>query len=88
MPSFYVSQANDTSRGTIQIIRTRLPQKDRITVLEYLEHREWGVALEHLCATICEENILISENVVHLIKDISQQMDIWDEIKEQIKDFI
>ncbi|SKB75179.1 hypothetical protein SAMN06295926_10767 [Lysinibacillus sp. AC-3] len=46
------------------------------------------MALEHLCATICEENILISENVVHLIKDTSQQMDIWDEIKEEIKDFI
>lgn len=55
---------------------------------EYLEHREWGVALEHLCATIREENILISENVVHLIKNISQQMDIWDEINEEIKDFI
>lgn len=46
------------------------------------------MALEHLCATIREENILISKNVVHLIKDISQQMDIWDEVKEEIKDFI
>lgn len=65
-----------------------LPKKDKIAVLEYLEHSEWGVALEHLCATISEENIPIPGNVVDLIKDVSQQMDIWGEIKEQLKDFI
>ncbi|MGE8034836.1 MafI family immunity protein [Lysinibacillus sp. NPDC093692] len=88
MKLFLGIKINHRKEDKNNIGTTRLPQKDRITVLEYLEHREWGVALEHLCATICEENILISENVVHLIKDTSQQMDIWDEIKEEIKDFI
>jgi hypothetical protein len=63
-----------------------LPQKDRVTVLELLDHREWGVALEHLCATICEENVPISDSILQQIKEVSQQMDIWNEIREQIKE--
>jgi len=65
-----------------------LPKKDRIIVLDYLEHREWGIALEHLCATISEENIQISEPIFHLIKDVSTHMKIWEGIRDEIIDLV
>ncbi|WHY03236.1 MafI family immunity protein [Neobacillus sp. DY30] len=63
-----------------------LPKKDCVNVLEYLEHSEWGVALEHLCATIYEENIYIPVSVLEQIKEVSIQMGIWKEIREQLND--
>jgi uncharacterized protein YfaA (DUF2138 family) len=63
-----------------------LPKNDQVIVLEYLEHREWGVALEHLCAAIYEEKIHLKESVLQQIKDVSIQMGIWKEIREQLID--
>jgi len=65
-----------------------LPKGDRISILEFLEHNEWGVALEHLCATLCEENIQISEPIFEQIKGVSIYMEIWEDIRDQIIDLI
>ncbi|MFB7141977.1 MafI family immunity protein [Gottfriedia sp. NPDC056225] len=61
-----------------------LPNRDRFIVLEYLEYNEWGVALEHLCTILNEEDIQISQDVFQLIKDVSLQMGLWEEIRNQI----
>jgi hypothetical protein len=63
-----------------------LPKNDRVSVLEYLEHREWGVALEHFCAAVYEEKIHLDESVLLQIKDVSIKMGIWKEIREQLID--
>jgi hypothetical protein len=51
-----------------------LPKNDQVIVLEYLEHSEWGVALEHLCAAVFEEKIHLKESVLQQIKEVSIQM--------------
>jgi len=40
-----------------------LPKRDRLIVLEYLEYNEWGVVFDHLCYTLGEEDIQISESI-------------------------
>ncbi|MFF2482991.1 MafI family immunity protein [Paenibacillus sp. NPDC058071] len=45
-------------------------------VLEYLEHVEWGLALEHLCSNIIDEGILISESIFNSIKKIGEEMEL------------
>ncbi|QKS45650.1 MafI family immunity protein [Paenibacillus cellulosilyticus] len=43
---------------TVEI--TELTEADRATVKELLEHNEWGVAFEHLCAAIFELSAVIA----------------------------
>jgi hypothetical protein len=66
-----------------------IPDKDSDTVLEYLEHDEWGIAIEHLCATIIEEGILISESLFDLIKNIGEEMELdsmnwWEDFRNRV----
>ncbi|MFD0680352.1 MULTISPECIES: MafI family immunity protein [unclassified Paenibacillus] len=43
--------------------------------LELLEHNEWGIALENLCATIFEENLPISVFIYTEIKCVGEVME-------------
>ena len=63
-----------------------LPQIDRDHIIEYLDHNEWGIAVEHLCSSIREEKILLSESLYEKIRQVSEQMEIWNDIREEIKD--
>lgn len=68
---------------------TELPQADIATVTELLEHNEWGVALEHLCATIIEEGILIPETMFDLIKKLGEEMELksmnwWEDYRSRV----
>lgn len=65
-----------------------LPKRDLLIVLEYLEYNEWGLALDHLCYTLDEEDIQISEPIFQQIKDVSIQMGIWENIRDQIIDLV
>ncbi|WP_336770990.1 MafI family immunity protein [Paenibacillus sp. MMO-58] len=66
-----------------------IPDKDRDEILEYLDHNEWGIALEHLCATIIEEDILITESLFDLIKKIGEEMKLdtmtwWEDSRNRV----
>jgi hypothetical protein len=64
-----------------------LPTNDKEKLKEYLDHREWGIAYEHLCATIRDLGILIEESDFEEIKDIGKSMDLdeenWSKIEKQ-----
>ncbi|WP_424769362.1 MafI family immunity protein [Paenibacillus sp. sgz302251] len=63
-----------------------LPRRDRTFILELLEHREWGVALEHFCAAVTQERIQITNELYKHIEVVSREMDMWDDIREELKD--
>ncbi|WP_088011912.1 MafI family immunity protein [Gottfriedia acidiceleris] len=61
---------------------------EMLIVLEYLEYNEWGVALEHICTMLNEEDIQISQTIFQQIKDVSLQMGLWEENRNQIIDLV
>lgn len=63
-----------------------LPEGDKVFMLELLEHNEWGVALEHFCASVVEERIQLTKELYKRIEVVSKEMDIWDDIREELKD--
>lgn len=71
------------------LILFQLPVKDHEEISEYLEHNEWGVALEYLISTLLNESIEIS--VIHYlqINELGEYMELearsWEELKLLIK---
>lgn len=51
-------------------------EKDKEDIEEYLEHNEWGLAFEVLCAAIQESNIKISQENYEIINMIGNQMEL------------
>ncbi|WP_148927486.1 MafI family immunity protein [Paenibacillus methanolicus] len=47
-----------------------LSMRDKESIQELLEHNEWGVALETLCASIFEDKLDISQDTYLLIKEV------------------
>ncbi|GGI17875.1 MafI family immunity protein [Gottfriedia solisilvae] len=50
-----------------------LSKNDIQAINELLVHDEWGVALEHLCASIIEDNINISNEQFIEIRNIGEK---------------
>ncbi|MBP0724075.1 MafI family immunity protein [Bacillus sp. RG28] len=65
-----------------------LPKGDKQELTEFLEHDEWGIALEHLCATVLEEEINISSELFYEIREVGEKIEIdcasWEELKHLI----
>ncbi len=53
-----------------------IPQKDRDTIIEYLDHREWGVAFEILYSTLEQENIPVGETLCNELLEIGHRMNL------------
>jgi hypothetical protein len=51
-----------------------IPTKDKEFLFELLEHDEWGVALETLCAIVNEEGISISQDVYRKMVELGEYM--------------
>jgi hypothetical protein len=49
--------------------------RDREFILELLDHNEWGVALEILCAVIFEDKLKISQEIYSLIEGVGIEME-------------
>ncbi|MNT68056.1 hypothetical protein D3C72_2062520 [compost metagenome] len=62
-----------------------LPMRDKESIIELLDHNEWGVALETLCAAIYEDKLAISQETYSLIKEVGLEMEMepynWENIK-------
>lgn len=54
----------------------KIGKKDRENIDEYLDHNEWGLAFEVLCAVIQESNIKISQENYEIINMIGNQMEL------------
>ena len=54
----------------------KIGKKDRENIDEYLDHNEWGLAIEVLCAVIQESNIKISQENYEIINMIGNQMEL------------
>lgn len=54
----------------------KIGKKDRENIDEYLDHNEWGLAFEVLCAAIQENNIKISQENYEIINMIGNQMEL------------
>jgi hypothetical protein len=81
-----MSRVNQISNILEQIT---IHDDDRDEILEYLEYDEWGIAIEHLCGTIIEEGILISEPMFELIKKIGEEMELesmswWEDSRNRV----
>ncbi|MCY7628329.1 MafI family immunity protein [Bacillus altitudinis] len=68
---------------------TDFPLKDKKDIYEFIEHEEWGIALETICSVIEQEDLLIEEDTFRNIEKagIYMEMDksLWEEIGKQIK---
>lgn len=66
-----------------------LPLKDEKDILEFIEHEEWGIALEIICSVIEQENIPVDKDIFIKIQEagIYMEMDksLWEEISKQIR---
>lgn len=66
-----------------------LSKNDIQAINELLMHDEWGVALEHLCASIMEDKINISNEQFIEIGNIGEAMEmegsLWEELKHLIR---
>jgi len=62
-----------------------LPMRDRESIIELLDHNEWGGALETLCAAIYEDKLNISQETYSLIEEVGLEMEMdsnnWGNIK-------
>ena len=68
---------------------TNFPLEDEESILEFLEHDEWGIALEVICSVIEQEGIPIDKDIFSKNEEagIFMEMDksLWVEIGKQIK---
>ena len=51
-----------------------MPQQDVDSMIELLDHGEWGVAFEILCSTLVQEKIPIDTAMFRKIEHIGRQM--------------
>lgn len=58
---------------------------DKSRIQEYLEHDEWGIALEELCAAIYEDKIYITKSIFQHIKETAEQMELEPETWEGLR---
>ncbi|MDQ0271302.1 MafI family immunity protein [Cytobacillus purgationiresistens] len=68
---------------------TNFPLKDEKDILEFIEHEEWGIALETICSVIEQEDISVHKDIFSKIEEtgIYMEMDksVWEEISKQIR---
>ncbi len=65
--------------------KNNLSFDDIKSIVEYLDHNEYGVALEQLCSAIEQERIKIAYNDYLLIKQMGEQMEMDKSLWERIK---
>ncbi|WP_042462545.1 MafI family immunity protein [Neobacillus dielmonensis] len=68
---------------------TNLPLKDEKDILEFIEHEEWGIALETICSVIEQEYIPVDKDIFSKIEEAGLYMEmdksLWEEISKQIR---
>ncbi|MFC4776216.1 MafI family immunity protein [Paenibacillus sp. GCM10023252] len=66
----------DITKEILEIVNmtTELPQEDFDFILELLEHDEWGVAFETLCAAILEEGLPIAQETYTKLESLCHAM--------------
>lgn len=80
----------DKGKVLLEIVNgiSAFPEKDRIDVEEYIEHNEWGIALETICSVILEDGILVDNEVFKKISDVGIEMEmdsnLWNDIARLI----
>lgn len=66
-----------------QIVELSDIEKDE--VFEFLEHNEWGIALETLCANLVEEDIVTTSHVFKQIEKVGKHMEMdsftWEGVR-------
>ncbi|HZG79401.1 MAG TPA: MafI family immunity protein [Brevibacillus sp.] len=62
-----------------------LPESDRNSLNELLEHDEWGVALETLCGALYEEEINITKTIFEEIKAAGVEMELESSLWESLE---
>ncbi|GGI11665.1 MafI family immunity protein [Gottfriedia solisilvae] len=67
---------------------SELSKNDIQAINELLVHDEWGVALEHLCASLIEDNINISNEQFIEIRNIGEKMKMESSLWEELNYFI
>lgn len=65
-----------------------LPSEDSLKLGEYLEANEWGLALEHLSATLLDEQIRVTEFIYNQIKQLGEYMELDDSTWKSLEDLI
>lgn len=65
-----------------------LPEKDKKNVVEFVEHGEWGIALDTLCNQIYEHDLKITKTTYDEIEAVGKMMNMnestWSFLKKLI----
>lgn len=68
---------------------TAFTMEEQKEVYEYLNHNEWGIALETLSEILCTRNIIITRDIYKQIKNAGEKMEMdsstWEIIEHLIR---
>ncbi len=70
------SEVERNIREVLDSLSPAFPNPDREQVIDYLAHNELGLALEHLCDAILEEELSIGEPELTTVSRLFEQMEL------------
>lgn len=80
----------DKAKVLLEIVNgiSAFPEKDKIDVQEYIEHDEWGIALETICSAVLEDRVIVDKKIFKKISDVGTEMEmdssLWNDIARLI----
>lgn len=80
----------DKEKAFLEILNgiPSFPKKDKEDISEYIQHNEWGIALETICSIILEDKIVINKQTFEKISVMGTLMDmdasLWNNIQRLI----
>jgi hypothetical protein len=75
-------------KNIAEIIKGYVTNEEYSQICEYIDHDEWGLALENICAAIRDEKIMITSAIYYLIDKLGMKMEMDKEIWHETKPFI
>lgn len=69
----------------IEQIRDELPEEDVKEALDFVEHNEFGVSFELICAQLFEYDIKVSADIYRKIEEIGRSMTFDDSVWQMLK---
>lgn len=80
----------DKHRMLLELLRTveGLPKADELEIREFVDHSEWGLALETICAAILGERLVVSRRAYEMIATLGKAMDMKPSLWTRIAGFV
>lgn len=72
----------------VEKLKDKLNTKNLLTINEYIEENEWGVAFKLLCEIIYDDSIYINKEIYIKILELANGMKINNDIFDLLKEFV